>query len=413
VNFELFVARRHLQPKRGRGFLSLITWISIGGVALGVLALIVVLAVMNGFETEVKGRIVGTNAHVILLGYGSEGLSGVDSLSAQVEAHPEVLGTSPFVYGKALVSSRWGSDGIVVKGVDLERAALVTDVPKYIQSVETPADLSTPPGGLPGIVLGAHVADNLRVSIGERVQLLTPNVGPVSPLGYVPRVRNYRVVGIFRSGMYEYDASLCFVSLAEGQRFFDLGSRVSALEVRVRDMYRAPQVAEELVASLGGFPYRSNDWIEMNANLFSWMQTEKRVMFVILALIVLVAAFNIMSALIMLVMEKRREIGILRSMGATAREVATIFVVEGAAIGGLGIAAGTAGGLLLCYLLEKYDFIRLPGDVYFIDSLPVRVEWTDVTVVVVSVLAICLLATIYPARTAARHDPVESIRYDG
>lgn len=410
--FQLWIAGRHLVPKRGRAFLSLITWISVLGVAVGTLALIVILAVMNGFEKEVKTRIVGTNAHVLVLGFGMNGLAHADSLLAVIRSSPEVEAAAPFIYGKALVSARGGSDGIVVKGVDLAQEAGVTDVPKYVQNLDGPVSLEAKGDGLPGIVLGANVADNLRVAIGERVQLLTPHLGPVSPLGYVPRVRNYVVAGIFKSGMYEYDSSLSFIALSEAQAFYGLGPRISGVEVRVKDMYRAPQVAANVLASLGGFPYRTTDWIEMNENLFRWMQTEKRVMFVILGLIVLVAAFNITSTLIMLVMEKKREIGILRSMGATTREVASIFVMEGAVIGGTGLALGASGGLLLCYLLEKYKFIRLPGDVYFIDTLPVRVEWLDVTWVLSAVLAIALLSTIYPAVQAARQDPLEAIRHD-
>ena len=408
--YELFLARRYLLPRRRRGFLSLITWIAVGGVTLGVLALIVVLAVMSGFEREVKTRIVGTNAHLVILPYGTQGMGNADSLVATVQAHPEVIAAAPFIYGKAMISARGSTDGIVVKGVDLEAESKVTHILDYIERSPGPFTLSTIPGEVPRVVLGVHVAEALSVTTGERVQILAPQVGTASPLGYLPRVRNFQVAGIFRSGMYEYDASFVFLGIREAQDLLALGDRISAVEAKVRDMYRAPQVAAEIVDRLGGFPYRATDWIEMNAQLFSWMQMEKRVMFIILTLIVMVAAFNILASLLLLVMEKRRDIGILRSMGATPGEIATVFILQGVIIGWVGMVLGAAGGLTLCHLLEKYKFIRLPGDIYFIDTLPVRVEAGDVAAVLLSVLMISILATIYPAVKAARLRPVEAIR---
>ncbi len=410
--FEFFVARRYLVPKRGRGFLSLITWISVGGVCLGVLALIVVLAVMTGFEKEVKTRIVGTNAHITLLRYGTQGIREWQLVLDKVREHPEVTGATPFVYGKGMITAGGNTDGLIVKGIDLESEAEASEFLSYVNHRPGPLRLRPEEEGrLPGIILGVHIAANLQVTLGERVQVLSPQVGSPSPLGYVPKVRNFEVVGIFRSGMYEYDSSLAYVDLRDAQSLFSMGGNVTAIEARVRDMYRAPVVADELLEMLGGFPYRANDWIQLNANLFSWMQTEKRVMFVILALIVTVAAFNITGALIMMVKEKRRDIGILRSMGATSTQIRNLFVMEGAVIGVTGMVLGTAGGIFLCWLLETYEFIRLPGDIYFIDTLPVKVQALDVISILAAALAITLLATLYPATRAARMNPVEAIRH--
>lgn len=411
--FALAIARRYLVPKRGRGFLSLITWISVGGVFLGVLALVVVLAVMNGFENEVKARIVGTNAHAFILSYRSSGITEIDRVLTTSRSHPEVVAAAPFVYGKALVTYRQASDGVAIKAIDLEEEAKVTELLRYVEAAPGGLTLKSDESGVPGILLGAHVAENLSVPLGGQVQLLSPRGAAQSPFGYVPRVRNYRVAGTFRSGMYEYDASLAFVDLAEGQNFFGAESTVTGIELRLAEMYHAPRVVGEVVELLGGFPYRGRDWIEMNSNLFAWMQTEKLVMFVILALIVLVAAFNIAGALIMLVMEKKRDIGILRSMGATSHEIGSIFVMEGAVIGGIGMTLGTICGLVLCAVLDRYELIKLPGDVYFIDTLPIDVQAVDVVAVLAAVLVICLLATVYPAWRASRLDPVAAIRDEG
>lgn len=410
--FELFVARRYLLPKRGRGFLSLITWISVGGVFLGVLALVVVLAVMNGFENEVKSRIIGTNAHAFVLTFSSDGIDDPERVLSTCRANPEVVAAAPFVYGKALVSHGQSSDGVAIKGVDLDSEAQVTDILAYVKP--RTEDLTLEPGedGLPGIILGSHVAENLNATIGSNVQLLSPRAAAQSPFGYVPRVRNFQVVGTFHSGMYEYDASLAYIGLAQGQAFLGTGESITGVELKVADMDRAPQVSAQLLEALGGFPYRVRDWIEMNANLFAWMQTEKLVMFVILALIVLVAAFNIMGALIMLVMEKKRDVGILRSMGATAQEIGRIFVIEGLVIGGIGTFLGTAAGLALCAILDRYQLVKLPGDVYFIETLPIDVQAMDVVAVQIAVLTISFLATVYPAWNASRLDPVEAIRHE-
>jgi lipoprotein-releasing system permease protein len=410
--FELFVARRHLLPHRGRIFLSFITIITVLAVTLGVMALIVVLAVMNGFEKEVKTRIIGTNAHVILLSFGDAGISSPDSVAERVREVPRVVAVAPFVYAKAMMVAGHRADGAVVKGIDPAREDSVTAVGRYIETVPDAPPLSPAPGGTPGIILGVHLAETLGLTVGEKVQLISPKSTAPTPLGFIPKVRTFVVSGMFRSGMYEYDAGMAFVDLRQAQDFFGLGQSVTALEIKVDDMFRAPEIADEILVSLGGFPYRTNDWINLNANLFSWMRTEKQVMFVILALIIIVAAFNIASVQIMMVKVKRREIGILKSMGATEGAIRRLFVLEGVSIGAVGMVIGTSLGLTLCWLLERYKFIKLPGDVYFIDSLPVRVEAGDVLMIEAAVLALSVVATLLPAWWASNFDPVEAIRHD-
>lgn len=409
--YELYIANRYLRPKRRFGPVGLFTVLAVAGVLVGVTALVCVLSVMNGFEEEVRRRIVGTNAHVIVLRYGVEGIAGADEIVEKIRAMRGVETAAPFIYTKGMISSGGQSDGVVVKGIRLGDERAVTEV---ISNIQPPLD-SLGAGGTdaaPDIVLGRYVAENLRVVPGELVLLTSPFGGQVSPFGVLPRVRKFRVAGIFTSGMYEYDASLAFVALPAAQEFFQMGDRVTAVEVKIRDLYDAPRVADRIVEGLGGFPFRANNWIELNQNLFSWMKLEKIMMFLILTLIVLVAALNIVSALIMMVIEKRRDIGILKSMGATGRSIQRIFVLEGLVIGAIGTAGGCVLGFVLSYLLDRYRFISLPSEVYFIDTLPVRMEPLDFGMVSLWAMLLCFLATLYPAWKASRLVPVEAIRYE-
>jgi lipoprotein-releasing system permease protein len=407
MRFEVFVADRYLRSKKRTGFISLITWISVGGVALGVAVLIIVLSVMNGFEQEVRSRIVGTNAALIVLRYDADTIQNPDSVAAVVAGVPEVEGVAPFVYGKGLVQVRDRSDGVIVKGVNLADERRVTTVAR---NVSPPLDsLTVPPGETPLIILGRNLADRLRASEGDEVLLSGPFQGTASPLGLVPKFRKFRVGGIFTSGLYEYDSSLAFISLAEAQRFYGLGTGATGIEVRIRNSFDAERLKNDVLRALGGYPYRINTWIELNENLFVWMKLEKAGMSVILLLIVLVAAFNIVGVLVMMVMEKRREIGILKSMGATDGEILRIFMANGMEIGVLGIGLGVGLGLVGAWLLDRYP-MHLPPDVYFLSTLPVRLEWSDVLMVCIAVFVISALATLYPAWKAARLDPVETIR---
>jgi len=409
MKFEFFVAGRYLRAKGRLSFISIISGIFVGGVLIGVAALTIVLSVMNGFEDEVQKRIVGTNAHIILLSHDEKGFKADDELLRRVETVPGVEGAAPFVYSKGMISAGEFSDGIAIKGIDLSRERQVTDVYRNISpSIES----IDPEDGLKGIVLGQYLANTLGVSAGDEVILTSPLQGSATIFGMIPRVKKFKVVGIFTSGMYDYDSSLGYISIPAAQDFLGLAGYVTGVEIKVRDMYKAPQIAQSVVSTLGGFPYTASNWIELNRNLFSWMKTEKIVMFIILMLIVAVAAFNIISTLIMVVMEKRRDIGILKSMGATSRSVMRIFIAEGVAVGLIGTVLGCLTGFVGCYLLQKYKFITLPGDVYFIDKLPVKMEAGDFLMVALVAVGVCFAATLYPSWKASRLVPVEAIRYE-
>jgi lipoprotein-releasing system permease protein len=409
MRFELFIARRYLRAKRRLSFISIISGISVGGVLIGVAALTIVLSVMNGFEEEVQKRIVGTTAHVIVLAHSDAGMKLDEGLLERIQAVDGVVAAAPFIYSKCMVTAGGVTDGIAVKGIDLDRERRVTDVYENTK----PQVASIDPGvGIRGIVLGTYLAGALGVSVGDEVVLTSPMEGSATIFGIIPRVKRFHVVGIFTSGMYDYDSSLGYVSLEAAEEFVGRAGYVTGVEVKVKDMYMAPVIGDSIVAALGGFPYAASNWIELNRNLFSWMKMEKIVMFVILMLIVAVAAFNIISSLIMVVMEKRRDIGIMKSMGATSRSVMRIFMVEGVVVGMIGTILGSVVGFVGCYLLQKYKFITLPGDVYFIDRLPVKMEAGDFVMVALAVVGVCFVATIYPSWKASRMVPVDAIKYE-
>ncbi|MBE0617365.1 MAG: lipoprotein-releasing ABC transporter permease subunit [Proteobacteria bacterium] len=405
VPYELGIALRYLKARRGELLISLITWISVGGVALGVMALVVVLSVMTGFEEDLRDKILGTNAHVVVYPMGGT-LQNPEAVARELEQVEGVVAATPFAVSQVMLMSGGSVQGAVLRGIDVESAGRATDVERFLVEGRL-ADLV---GDVPGVLVGREMARNLGLFIGDVVQVVSP-AGSPTPLGLVPRMRAFRVAGIFASGMYEYDTSFLFVSLDTAQDFLRLGRGVSGIEVRVEDIYGAAKVARAIEAKLGP-GYWTRDWMEMNRNLFSALRLEKIVMFVILALIVLVAAFNIAATLIMVVLEKARDIGILKSMGATGRSIRRVFMLEGLVIGGVGTTSGLLGGWVLCVLLKRYKFIELPSDVYYIDTLPVVMKPEVFALVAVCAVALCFLATLYPSWQASRLDPVEILRYE-
>jgi lipoprotein-releasing system permease protein len=414
MSFESFVGKRYLRINQDPLFLSVITLLSVLGVALGVMVLVVVIAVMTGFETELTRRILGIEAHVLVMRYG-EPLTAPEALVPRIERVAGVTSAAPFIYTQAMMRSPKGLQGVILRG--LEPANLGCRL-KTIegQCLGETLDPKSPEGSasadafaLPDVVLGSALAEKYGLRVGDLVHLLSVQ-GDAAAMGRLPKVHPVRVAGMFETGMHEYDAAVVFMSLAGAQRLLGMERQATGIEVRLADVYQAKAVAATLAEQLD-YPFWTRDWIQMNRNLFSMLTLQKRVMFIILILIVLVAAFNIASALIMMVMEKTRDIAILKTMGATNGSIRKIFVFKGLLIGLMGVLMGVVGGVGLSWLLQRYHFIHLPGDVYFLTTLPVHLNPVDIAVIIAATLLICLLATLYPARQAARYKPVDGIRY--
>ncbi len=414
--FELFVALRYLKARRKQTFISLITLISIGGVALGVMALIVVLAVMSGFEHDLRAKILGTNAHLWVLRYGDRGMEAADRTQEQVRSVPHVVAVSPFTYHQVMLSTDRGASGAVLRGLQLDSAQEVTALTRSFTDVN-PGLLKRPADGQgwrldqDGIIIGRALAGNLGIGLGARVNVISPFGNVLTPFGMAPRMKGFTVAGIFEVGMYEYDSSLAYITIPAAQQLFRMGTAVTGIEVKLDDLYRAKEVGAEIQQRLG-FPYFTRDWMQMHRNLFAALKLEKIAMFVILAMIILVAAFNIVSTLIMMVMDKGAEIGILKSIGATSRSIMSIFMAEGVVIGLVGTVLGTAAGALICHLQATYKIVRIRGDVYLLDALPILMKGTDLSLIASSALALSFLATLYPSWQASKLDPVVAIRYE-
>jgi lipoprotein-releasing system permease protein len=407
--FEVLLGLRYLRARGHRANLSLFVWIGVGGVFLGVSALIVVLAVMTGFQDGIRDKIIAANPHILIMETAGRGVADAAALAARVQPTRGVKSATPFVLQQALFTVRGGgATGGLLRGVDLAspsvRAALESQIRLGGLEPLLAAD------GEPALLLGRELARSLGAVPGDQVTVISPQ-GAMTAVGLVPKMRNFKVAGFVEVGMYEYDSSLAYASLRAAQEFAGLGDRVSGIEVKLVDPFQARTIARSLAATLDG-GYWIRDWMDMNRNLFAALQLEKLALFVIVTIIVLVAAFAIIGHLVLLVAEKRKEIGILKAMGATGPSIGGIFLVAGMLIGVVGTVAGSAFGLLLIWVQNTYQIIRLSGDVYQISHLPMKLTWSDFAMIVGATLAISFLATLSPARRAARLDPVDVLRYE-
>lgn len=417
-----------MRAKRKQVFVSIITFISILGIFLGVAALIIVLAVMNGFEEDLRQKILGIRSHIEVTSAMSGPMTNYATIRKEIDDVPGVVASTPFIYTQAMMRSAASVTGVVLRGLEVESAPRVINLGKIREG--RLEDLDAIPSSvlqklpvedreLSGILIGKEMARNMRLSLYDALTIISPIGGISTPMGMVPRMKKFLVVGIYESGFYEYDSSLAFLSLKSSQEFLDMGEAVSGIDLVVSDIYKADAISRHIQSKLG-FPYFAQNWMEMNRNLFSALKLEKLVMFIILSLIVLVAAFNIISALIMIVMEKNKDIAILKSMGATSSMIMKIFIYQGLIVGVVGTFFGCIAGVTIALNLQRITrFVEkvlnvqiLPGDVYYLSELPSKVNFGDVGIIVAGTLIVCFLSTIYPSLRASRLDPAEALRYE-
>jgi lipoprotein-releasing system permease protein len=425
--YEWLVSLRYLRSRRKPVFINVTTLFSVAGILVGVMALIVVLGVMTGFEEDLRDKILGARAHVTVIQHGNKGMEDWPRVLEAALSMPHVVAAAPFVDTQVFLSARDRTVGVLLRGLDASRAAEVTVVENNLvrghlsHLVKPPM----PPGLKPkeehpsqGAILGVELARNLAVDVGSAVTVVSPT-GRATAVGYIPRMKTFQVVGIFDSGYYEYDSAVVLISLEAAQGLVGLGEKVTGVEIRLDDIFASEAVAGKLQEALG-FPYWVVGWKARNESLFSALKVEKNVMFVILTMIVLVAGFSIASSLVMVVMEKRKDIAILKAMGATQKSLVAIFTIQGLIIGAAGVLLGFLGGIGLAHYLNEIEGILellfnieiFPKNVYYLDSLPVHVRWFDVAVILTTALVVSVAAALYPAWRASRLDPVEAIRYE-
>ena len=409
IPYEIFVSLRYLKTKKRFGTISLNTFISIAGVVIGVATSIITLSVMTGMQGYFRDKILSAVPHVVVMDHSGGGTRDMMALEAKVSRVPHVVATTQFIYNQSMLTAKDRVQGVVVRGIDPKNEGRVTSLQKNMTEGSL-MDLEAKGRKLPGIVIGEDLARKFGAIIGDTLTMVNP-LGEETSIGIVPKMKKFELVGIFDAGMYDYNTGFVYISIPAAQKFFNMPGRVSGIEVRVDEVYRADKIAAS-IQSEAGFPYFTRNWIEMNKNFFSALKLEKIGMSLILVVIIIVASFNIIGTLTMIVMEKSREIAILKSMGASGGSIMKIFMFAGLVIGVVGTIIGSVVGYSAVSVITKSDLISLPRDVYQVSHLPLFISTLDVLFISLTALGISFLATLYPSWQAARQDPVEVLRYE-
>ncbi len=406
MTYELFIARRYLTAKRKQAFISVITFISILGITIGVMALIIAIALITGFQRDVQDKILGSTSHIMVTDASREGLTDYEGLMEKIGSLKGVRSATPVVYEVVLLSGPSESRGVVLKGIDFDREK---EFSPWLQELER-GSIPSPGSKRAGILISDEMSVTTGVGVGDVVTVLTSPTS-LSPLGLMPRPKRFLVTGIFNSGLYEFDTSTALVRLETAQEVFGLKERISYVQVRIENIFKAPQIGDEIKEIIPPLAYVTT-WMELNKSLFSALKLEKNIMFLTIALIVIVAALNIIATLILMVMEKTRDIGILMAMGATSQNIKKIFFLQGAMIGVVGTAAGVTLGLFWCWLANTFELIKIPEDIYQIPSVPFHIQLVDLILIIGVTLLISLLSTLFPSHRAAKVDPVVALKYE-